>query len=137
MYYSEARLEKNLVATFLLVIKHFLQRHPINQESLLHSHAVATLGALLQKVHTSLSFGSSVFHSVCSFSVCVCVCVCVCVQLPAFLVDVSVLVAVQLLTEQMTYEKNSQLLQQLHTHLLFNFSIWNQGDFPLRIGQCV
>uniref|UniRef100_A0A8C2D421 Neurobeachin-like protein 2 n=1 Tax=Cyprinus carpio TaxID=7962 RepID=A0A8C2D421_CYPCA len=97
-------LEKNLVATFLLVIKHFLQRHPINQETLLHSHAVATLGALLQK-------------------------------LPAFLVDVSVLVAVQLLIEQMTYEKNSQLLQQLHTHLLFNFSIWNQGDFPLRIGH--
>lgn len=103
VYHSEARLEKNLVATFLLVIKHFLQRHPINQETLLHSHAVATLGALLQK-------------------------------LPAFLVDVSVLVAAQLLTEQVTYEKNSQLLQQLHTHLLFNFNIWNQGDFPLRIG---
>ncbi|TRY98711.1 hypothetical protein DNTS_010265 [Danionella cerebrum] len=101
---SEARLEKNLVATFLLVIKHFLQRHPINQETLLHSHAVATLGALLQK-------------------------------LPAFLVDVSVLVAVQLLIEQMTFEKNSALLQQLHTHLLFNFNIWNQGDFPLRIGH--
>lgn len=49
-YFSEARLEKNLVATFLLVIKHFLQRHPINQETLLHSHGVATLGALLQKV---------------------------------------------------------------------------------------
>ncbi|XP_051567309.1 neurobeachin-like protein 1 isoform X1 [Myxocyprinus asiaticus] len=101
---SEARLEKNLVATFLLVIKHFLQRHPINQETLLHSHGVATLGALLQK-------------------------------LPAFLVDVSVLVAVQLLIEQVTYEKNSQLLQQLHTHLLLNFSIWNKGDFPLRIGH--
>lgn len=47
---SEARLEKNLVATFLLVLKHFLQRHPINQENLLHSHGVSTLGALLQKV---------------------------------------------------------------------------------------
>lgn len=46
----EARLEKNLVATFLLMLKHFLQRHPINQENLLHSHGVATLGALLQKV---------------------------------------------------------------------------------------
>ncbi|KAG7467392.1 hypothetical protein MATL_G00152830 [Megalops atlanticus] len=101
---SEARLEKNLVATFLLVIKHFIQRHPINQESLLHSHGVATLGALLQK-------------------------------LPPNLVDVSVLVAVQLLVEQVTFEKNPQLLQQLHTHLLFNFSIWNQGDFPLRIGH--
>lgn len=47
---SEARLEKNLVATFLLMLKHFLQRHPINQENLLHSHGVATLGSLLQKV---------------------------------------------------------------------------------------
>lgn len=50
--FSEARLEKNLVATFLLVLKHFLQRHPINQETLLHSHGVGTLGALLQKVST-------------------------------------------------------------------------------------
>ncbi|KAJ8255639.1 hypothetical protein COCON_G00195030 [Conger conger] len=101
---SEARLEKNMVATFLLVIKHFIQRHPINQESLLHSHGVATLGALLQK-------------------------------LPASMVDVSVLVSAQLLVEQVTFEKNTQLLQQLHTHLLFNFTIWNQGDFPLRIGH--
>uniref|UniRef100_A0A3Q3EE64 Neurobeachin-like protein 2 n=1 Tax=Labrus bergylta TaxID=56723 RepID=A0A3Q3EE64_9LABR len=101
---SEARLEKNLVATFLLVLKHFLQRHLINQENLLHSHSVATLGGLLQK-------------------------------LPAGHVDVSVLVAVQLLIEQVTYEKNQALLQQLHTHLLFNFNIWNKGDFPLRIGH--
>uniref|UniRef100_A0A673B8W9 Neurobeachin-like 1 n=1 Tax=Sphaeramia orbicularis TaxID=375764 RepID=A0A673B8W9_9TELE len=101
---SEARLEKNLVATFLLVLKHFLQRHLINQENLLHSHGVATLGALLQK-------------------------------LPVGHVDVSVLVAMQLLIEQVTYEKNQALLQQLHTHLLFNFNIWNKGDFPLRIGH--
>ncbi|XP_026014158.1 neurobeachin-like protein 1 isoform X2 [Astatotilapia calliptera] len=101
---SEARLEKNLVATFLLVLKHFLQRHPINQENLLYLHGVGTLGALLQK-------------------------------LPAGHVGVSVLVAVQLLIEQVTYEKNQALLQQLHTHLLFNFNIWNKGDFPLRIGH--
>uniref|UniRef100_A0AAQ4QN44 Neurobeachin-like 1 n=1 Tax=Gasterosteus aculeatus aculeatus TaxID=481459 RepID=A0AAQ4QN44_GASAC len=101
---SEARLEKNLVATFLLVLKHFLQRHPINQDNLLHSHGVGTLGALLQK-------------------------------LPAGHVDVSVLVAMQLLIEQVTHEKNQVLLQQLHTHLLFNFNIWNKGDFPLRIGH--
>lgn len=49
-FVTEARLEKNLVATFLLVLKHFLQRHLINQENLLHSHGVGTLGALLQKV---------------------------------------------------------------------------------------
>ncbi|XP_034031730.1 neurobeachin-like protein 1 isoform X2 [Thalassophryne amazonica] len=101
---SESRLEKSLVATFLLVLKHFLQRHQINQESLLHSYGVATLGALLQK-------------------------------LPAGHVDVSVLVAVQLLIEQVTYEKNQALLQQFNTHLLFNFNIWNRGDFPLCIGH--
>ncbi|CAL8289347.1 unnamed protein product [Lota lota] len=101
---SEARLEKNLVASFLLVLKHFLQRHPINQESLLHAHGVASLGTLLQK-------------------------------LPAGRVDVNVLVAVQLLVEQVTYEKNPGLLQQLHIHLLFNCSIWSQGDFPTRIGH--
>lgn len=49
--------------------------------------------------------------------------------------DVSVLVAVQLLIEQVTYEKNQALLQQINTHLLFNFNIWNKGDFPLRIGE--
>uniref|UniRef100_A0A2I4BEJ2 Neurobeachin-like protein 2 n=1 Tax=Austrofundulus limnaeus TaxID=52670 RepID=A0A2I4BEJ2_AUSLI len=101
---SEARLEKNLVATFLLVLKHFLQRHQINQEILLHSHGVGTLGALLQK-------------------------------LPAGQVDVSMLVAMQLLIEQVTFEKNQALLQQFHAHLLFNFNIWNKGDFPLRIGH--
>lgn len=47
----------------------------------------------------------------------------------------SVLVAVQLLIEQVTHEKNQSMLQQLHTHLLFNFNIWNKGDFPLRIGE--
>ncbi|CAG01002.1 unnamed protein product, partial [Tetraodon nigroviridis] len=101
---SETRLEKNLVAIFLLVLKHFLQRHAINQENFLHSHGVSTLGVLLQK-------------------------------LPAGHVDVSVLVAVQLLIEQVTYEKNQNMLQQLHTHLLFNFNIWNKGDFALRIGH--
>uniref|UniRef100_A0AAR2JTD0 Neurobeachin-like protein 2 n=1 Tax=Pygocentrus nattereri TaxID=42514 RepID=A0AAR2JTD0_PYGNA len=106
VYVSEARLEKNLAATFLLVVKHFLQRHTVNQETLLHCHGAATLGTLLQKVE----------------------------DLPLLSdVDVSVLVAVQLLIEQVTFEKNPQLLQQLHTHLLFNFNIWNQGDFPLGV----
>lgn len=49
-YFAEARLEKNIVATFILMIKHFIQRHHVNQENLIHSHGVATLGALLQKV---------------------------------------------------------------------------------------
>uniref|UniRef100_A0A672TW94 Neurobeachin like 1 n=1 Tax=Strigops habroptila TaxID=2489341 RepID=A0A672TW94_STRHB len=102
--FAEARLEKNIVATFILMIKHFIQRHHVNQENLIHSHGVATLGALLQKV-------------------------------PSILMDVNVLMAVQLLIEQVSVEKNMQLLQQMYQHLLFDFSIWNSGDFPFRIGH--
>ncbi|KAM8934102.1 neurobeachin-like protein 1 [Pelodytes ibericus] len=101
---SEARLEKNIVATFVLLVKHFIQRHPINQENLIHSHGVATLGALLQKV-------------------------------PGNFMDVNVLMAVQLLIEQANVEKNTQLLQQMYQYLLFDFRIWNRGDFPFRIGH--
>uniref|UniRef100_A0A8I3WF73 Neurobeachin like 1 n=1 Tax=Callithrix jacchus TaxID=9483 RepID=A0A8I3WF73_CALJA len=101
---SESRLERNLVATFILIVKHFIQRHPINQDNLIHSHGVATLGALLQKV-------------------------------PSTLMDVNVLMAVQLLIEQVSLEKNVQLLQQMYQYLLFDFRIWNRGDFPFRIGH--
>ncbi|XP_069839468.1 neurobeachin-like protein 1 isoform X4 [Dendropsophus ebraccatus] len=101
---SEARLEKNIIATFILLIKHFIQRHPINQENLMHSHGVTTLGALLQKV-------------------------------PGHFMDVNVLMAVQLLIEQVSVEKNSALLQQMYQFLLFDFRIWNRGDFPFRIGH--
>ncbi|KAL1771089.1 neurobeachin 1 isoform X1 [Sigmodon hispidus] len=101
---SESRLEKNLVATFILIVKHFIQRHPINQDNLIQSHGVATLGALLQKV-------------------------------PGFLMDVNVLMAIQLLIEQVSLEKNTLLLQQMYQYLLFDFRIWNRGDFPFRIGK--
>ncbi|XP_075464697.1 neurobeachin-like protein 1 isoform X2 [Ascaphus truei] len=101
---SEARLEKNIVATFILMVKHFIQRHSINQENLIHSHGVATLGALLQKV-------------------------------PGNFMDVNVLMAVQLLIEQVSVEKNTPLLQQMYQYLLFDFRIWNRGDFAFRIGH--
>ncbi|XP_019491163.1 PREDICTED: neurobeachin-like protein 1 [Hipposideros armiger] len=101
---SESRLERNLVATFILIMKHFIQRHPINQDNLIHSHGVSTLGALLQKV-------------------------------PSTLMDVNVLMAIQLLIEQVSLEKNMQLLQQMYQYLLFDFRIWNRGDFPFRIGH--
>ncbi|XP_063788663.1 neurobeachin-like protein 1 isoform X2 [Pseudophryne corroboree] len=101
---SEARLEKNIVATFVLLVKHFIQRHPINQENFIHSHGAATLGALLQKV-------------------------------PGHLMGVNVLMGVQLLIEQVSLEKNTALLQQMYQYLLFDFRIWNCGDFPFRIGH--
>ncbi|XP_029425831.1 neurobeachin-like protein 1 isoform X7 [Nannospalax galili] len=101
---SESRLEKNLVATFILIVKHFIQRHPINQDNFIQSHGVPILGALLQKV-------------------------------PGMLMDVNVLMAVQLLIEQVSLEKNLLLLQQMYQCLLFDFRIWNRGDFPFRIGH--
>lgn len=56
-------------------------------------------------------------------------------QVPSSFVDVNVLMAVQLLIEQVSVAKNAQLLQQMYQHLLFDFSIWNRGDFPFRIGE--
>lgn len=49
--------------------------------------------------------------------------------------DVNVLMAIQLLIEQVSLEKNMQLLQQMYQYLLFDFRIWNRGDFPFRIGE--
>uniref|UniRef100_A0A670XZA6 Neurobeachin like 1 n=1 Tax=Pseudonaja textilis TaxID=8673 RepID=A0A670XZA6_PSETE len=66
--------------------------HPVNQDNLIHTHGIATLGVLLQKV-------------------------------PSRFMDVNVLMAVQLLIEQVSVEKNVQLLQQMHQHLLFDFRL--------------
>uniref|UniRef100_A0A670XQ79 Neurobeachin like 1 n=1 Tax=Pseudonaja textilis TaxID=8673 RepID=A0A670XQ79_PSETE len=74
----------------LMLISTFL--HPVNQDNLIHTHGIATLGVLLQKV-------------------------------PSRFMDVNVLMAVQLLIEQVSVEKNVQLLQQMHQHLLFDFRL--------------
>ena len=57
--------------------------------------------------------------------------------MPNTLMDVNVLMAIQLLIEQVSLEKNTQLLQQMYQYLLFDFRIWNRGDFPFRIGESV
>lgn len=56
-------------------------------------------------------------------------------QVPGHLMDVNVLMSVQLLIEQVSVEKNTPLLQQMYQYLLFDFRIWNRGDFPFRIGE--
>ena len=43
-------MEKNAVAAFLLMLRNFLQGHPVNQESLMHCQGPAIIGALLRKV---------------------------------------------------------------------------------------
>lgn len=43
-------MERNVVAAFLLMLRNFLQGHPVNQESLVQCQGPAILGALLRKV---------------------------------------------------------------------------------------
>ncbi|XP_041104104.1 neurobeachin-like protein 2 isoform X1 [Polyodon spathula] len=101
---SDGRLERNSVASFLLMVKNFLRHHPVNQESLVQCQGPAIMGALLQKV-------------------------------PSQLMDMSVLMACQHLTEQVGSEGNSVLLHYLYQHLLFDFRIWSRSDFAVRLGH--
>ncbi|XP_068790145.1 neurobeachin-like protein 2 isoform X3 [Struthio camelus] len=101
---SESRLERNSVAAFLLLVKNFIQNHPVNQESLVQCHGPAIIGALLQKVSSP--------------------------QL-----DMSLLMASQILMEQVASEGSGLLLHLLYQHLLFDFRIWSNSDFAVRLGH--
>ncbi|XP_010219526.1 PREDICTED: LOW QUALITY PROTEIN: neurobeachin-like protein 2, partial [Tinamus guttatus] len=101
---SESRLERNSVAAFLLLVKNFIQNHPVNQESLVQCHGPAIIGALLQKV-------------------------------PSPRLDMSLLMASQMLMEQVASEGSGLLLHLLYQHLLFDFRIWSNSDFAVRLGH--
>ncbi|NXV12005.1 NBEL2 protein, partial [Cepphus grylle] len=101
---SESRLERNSVAAFLLLVKNFIQNHPVNQESLVQCHGPAIIGALLQKVSGQL-------------------------------LDMSTLMASQILMEQVASEGSGFLLHLLYQHLLFDFRIWSNSDFAVRLGH--
>ncbi|XP_061144614.1 neurobeachin-like protein 2 isoform X1 [Syngnathus typhle] len=51
---SEARLERNSIAAFLLMMKNMIRRHPVNQEGLLQCHGPSIIGAMLSKVPGSM-----------------------------------------------------------------------------------
>ncbi|XP_040211167.1 neurobeachin-like protein 2 isoform X2 [Rana temporaria] len=101
---SESRLERNGVAAFLLMVKNFIQHHPVNQESLLQCHGPAIIGALLQKV-------------------------------PPLVLDMNVLMASQMLMDQISLEGHHYLLHHLYQHVLFDFRIWCNSDFAVRLGH--
>ncbi|KAM9310767.1 neurobeachin-like protein 2 isoform 2-T2 [Pholidichthys leucotaenia] len=52
-------------------------------------------------------------------------------KVPGSMMDMNVLIACQLLLEQVFSEGNSLLLQQLYQHLLFNFRIWTKSHFAV------
>uniref|UniRef100_A0A672J918 Neurobeachin-like protein 2 n=1 Tax=Salarias fasciatus TaxID=181472 RepID=A0A672J918_SALFA len=56
-------------------------------------------------------------------------------KVPGNMMDMNVLMACQLLLEQVFNEGNSPLLQQLYQHLLFNFRIWTKSHFAVCLGE--
>ncbi|XP_041842953.1 neurobeachin-like protein 2 isoform X1 [Melanotaenia boesemani] len=52
-------------------------------------------------------------------------------KVPGNMMDMNVLMACQLLLEQVFNEGNSPLLQQLYQHLLFSFRIWTRSHFAV------
>ncbi|MEQ2190575.1 hypothetical protein XENOCAPTIV_000352 [Xenoophorus captivus] len=56
-------------------------------------------------------------------------------KVPGTMMDMNVLMACQLLLEQVFNEGNSLLLQQLYQHLLFNFRIWTRSHFAVCLGK--
>ncbi|XP_070767640.1 neurobeachin-like protein 2 [Enoplosus armatus] len=52
-------------------------------------------------------------------------------KVPDSMMDMNVLMACQLLLEQVFNEGNSSLLQQLYQHLLFDFRIWTKSHFAV------
>ncbi|NXR74405.1 NBEL2 protein, partial [Pycnonotus jocosus] len=56
-------------------------------------------------------------------------------KVPSTLLDMSTLMAAQLLLEQVGSEGSGLLLHLLYQHLLFDFRIWSGSDFAVRLGH--
>uniref|UniRef100_A0A8U8BWE7 Neurobeachin-like protein 2 n=1 Tax=Geospiza parvula TaxID=87175 RepID=A0A8U8BWE7_GEOPR len=56
-------------------------------------------------------------------------------KVPGTLLDMSTLVASQILMEQVASEGSGFLLHLLYQHLLFDFRIWSNSDFAVRLGH--
>ncbi|XP_045900213.1 neurobeachin-like protein 2 isoform X3 [Micropterus dolomieu] len=52
-------------------------------------------------------------------------------KVPGNMIDMNVLIACQLLLEQVFNEGNTSLLQQLYQHLVFDFRIWTKSHFAV------
>ncbi|OWK51927.1 Neurobeachin-like protein 2 [Lonchura striata] len=56
-------------------------------------------------------------------------------KVPGTLLDMSALMASQILMEQVASEGSGLLLHLLYQHLLFDFRIWSNSDFAVRLGH--
>lgn len=94
-------------------------------------HYCVTWNSLLTKPCTPTNpnkYKLTVVEQNCTFVLCP-------LQVPGSMMDMNVLMACQLLLEQVFNEGNSLLLQQLYQHLLFSFRIWTKSHFAVCLGK--
>ncbi|XP_076368453.1 neurobeachin-like protein 1 [Tachypleus tridentatus] len=104
-YAVEWRVHQNQVASFLLLVLHMIQGHPQNQDELLEKSGIPIIGALMQKIPSSLVDVNLLMAT----------------QL--------------LVEGAASCEKSAELLQSIYRYILFDFAIWSKGTFPVRIGH--
>uniref|UniRef100_T1J5I8 BEACH domain-containing protein n=1 Tax=Strigamia maritima TaxID=126957 RepID=T1J5I8_STRMM len=112
--YSDDLLHRNIVASFLIMLRNFIKNHTVNQEHLLNARGIAIIAELLVEVPPNT----------------ICVHVLMAVQL---LVE-SLGVGGHNGGDGGDTTAHG-LLRALYQHVLFNFRIWNKSDFPVRIGH--
>ncbi|XP_069501900.1 neurobeachin-like protein 2 isoform X3 [Ambystoma mexicanum] len=56
-------------------------------------------------------------------------------KVSSLMVDMNVLMASQMLMDQVASEGNALLLHLMYQHLLFDFGIWSNSDFAVRLGH--
>ncbi|ALC44024.1 CG43367 [Drosophila busckii] len=108
--YAEWKMIQSPLASLLCLLRYLTQEHENNQQQLLSSDCLAIMGTMLQRC-------------------------------PPALFDVNALMATHLLMESLQAHKssssegNSQLLEALYAHIVFDFAIWSRLQFQITLGH--
>lgn len=114
--YTEWKMIQHPLASLLCLLRYLTHEHENNQQQLLTSESLAIIGIMLQRC-------------------------------PANLFDVNSLMATHLLMESLQAHKSatgtagataagdSQLLEALYAHIVFNFAIWSRLQFQITLGH--
>ncbi|XP_001983501.2 neurobeachin-like protein 1 isoform X2 [Drosophila grimshawi] len=107
--YTEWKMIQHPLASLLCLLRYLTHDHENNQQQLLTSECLAIIGTMLQRC-------------------------------PSALFDVNALMATHLLMESLQAHKstpgsNSQLLDALYEHIVFDFAIWSRLQFQITLGH--
>lgn len=112
--YTEWKMIQHPLASLLCLLRYLTHEHENNQQQLLTSETLAIIGTMLQRC-------------------------------PATMFDVNALMATHLLMESLQAHKSgtaaggtggdSQLLESLYAHIVFNFAIWSRLQFQITLGH--